>query len=76
MHLLETRYQREWADREFPGGIVRYLDSIGFLSERITLAHCAWARPDELDLLAERNVTISVNTSFESAPALRHRAAA
>jgi 5-methylthioadenosine/S-adenosylhomocysteine deaminase len=63
MHLLETRYQREWADREFPGGIVNYLDSIGFLSERTTLAHCAWARPDELELLAERYVTISVNTS-------------
>jgi cytosine/adenosine deaminase-related metal-dependent hydrolase len=63
MHLLETRYQREWADRNFPHGIVEYLDSIGFLSERLTLAHCAWARPDELELLAERGVTISVNTS-------------
>ena len=63
MHLLETRYQRAWADQNFPGGIVRYLDKIGFLSPRLTLAHCAWARPDELELLAERGVTISVNTS-------------
>jgi cytosine/adenosine deaminase-related metal-dependent hydrolase len=63
MHLLETRYQREWADASFPDGIVKYLDSIGFLGERLTLAHCAWARPDELELLAERRVTISVNTS-------------
>lgn len=63
MHLLETHYQREWADVNFPDGIVRYLDSIGFLSPRLTLAHCAWARPDELELLAERGATISVNTS-------------
>lgn len=63
MHLLETRYQREWADQNFPDGIVRYLDSIGFLSPRLTLAHCAWARPDELALIAERGATISVNTS-------------
>jgi cytosine/adenosine deaminase-related metal-dependent hydrolase len=63
MHLLETRYQREWADQNFPAGIVEYLDSIGFLSERLTLAHCAWARPEELELLAERGVIISVNTS-------------
>ena len=63
MHLLETRYQREWADRAFPDGIVGYLDQMGFLSERTTLAHCTWARPDELALLAERKVTISVNTS-------------
>ncbi len=29
----------------------------------MTLAHCVWARPDELELLAERGVIISVNTS-------------
>ncbi len=63
MHLLETRYQREWADRTYPGGIVRYLKNIGLLSPRLTLAHCAWARPDELDLIAERGATIAVNTS-------------
>jgi cytosine/adenosine deaminase-related metal-dependent hydrolase len=63
MHCLETRYQREWADREIPNGVIRYLDAIGLLSPRLTLAHCTWARPDELELLAERGVTISVNTS-------------
>src|SRR4051812_7684752 len=63
MHLLETRYQRDWADQNFPDGIVRYLDSIRLLSPRLTLAHCAWARPDELALIAERGATISVNTS-------------
>lgn len=63
MHLLETRYQREWADHAHPQGIVRYLDSLGLLSRRLTLAHCAWARPDELALLAERGVTIAINTS-------------
>ncbi|WP_315834721.1 amidohydrolase family protein [Bradyrhizobium prioriisuperbiae] len=63
MHLLETRYQRAWLDAAYPDGGVRYLDSIGLLSPRLTLAHCAWARPDELELLAERGVTISVNTS-------------
>ena len=60
---LETRYQRAWADTEFPDGIVSYLDAIGLLSPRLTLAHCTWARPDELELIAERGATISVNTS-------------
>jgi 5-methylthioadenosine/S-adenosylhomocysteine deaminase len=63
MHLLETRYQRDWADHAFPDGIVRHLDAIGLLSPRLTLAHCTWARPAELALLAERGVTIAVNTS-------------
>jgi len=63
MHCLETRYQRQWADQAHPDGIVRFLDDIGLLSPRLTLAHCTWARPDELALLAERGVTLSVNTS-------------
>jgi cytosine/adenosine deaminase-related metal-dependent hydrolase len=63
MHLLETRYQRQWADANYPDGVVRMLDRIGLLSPRLTLAHCVWATPDELELLAERGVIISVNTS-------------
>lgn len=63
MHLLETKYQRQWADAAYPNGIVRMLDEIGLLSPRLTLAHCVWAMPEELELLAERGVTISVNTS-------------
>lgn len=63
MHLLETKYQRQWADANYPEGMVRMLDRIGLLSPRLTLAHCVWARPDELELLAERGVTIVVNTS-------------
>jgi cytosine/adenosine deaminase-related metal-dependent hydrolase len=63
MHLLETRYQRAWADATHPAGVVKHLDTLGLLSPRLTLAHCVWARPDELELLAERGVTVAVNTS-------------
>ena len=63
MHLLETRYQRAWADAAHPDGVAKHLDALGLLSPRLTLAHCVWARPDELELLAERGVTIAINTS-------------
>ena len=63
MHLLETKYQRAWADRTFPQGIVRYLDEIGLLNERVSFAHCIWMRPDEMELVAERGATIVSNTS-------------
>jgi cytosine/adenosine deaminase-related metal-dependent hydrolase len=62
MHLLETQYQRDWADKTFPDGIVTYLDQIGLLSPRLTLAHCTWARPAEFELIAARGTTIVVNT--------------
>lgn len=63
MHLLETIYQRQWADRAFPGGVVRFLKDIGLLSDRLTVAHCIHARPDELDMIAESGATIVTNFS-------------
>lgn len=63
MHLLESRYQREWADARYPQGIVRHLADIGLLSQRLAVAHGVWLRPDECELLADRGVTLSVNTS-------------
>ncbi|MBX9823912.1 MAG: amidohydrolase family protein [Xanthobacteraceae bacterium] len=63
MHLLETSTQRTWLDANYPDGILKFLDRIGFLSPRLTLAHCTWARPDELELIAARGATIAVNTS-------------
>ena len=63
MHLLETVYQRAWADQHYPQGIVHYLRDIGFLSERLTLAHCIHARPDELDIIAASGARIVTNIS-------------
>jgi cytosine/adenosine deaminase-related metal-dependent hydrolase len=63
MHLLETIYQRAWADEHFPQGIVRYLRDIGFLSERLTLAHCIHARPDEIEMIAASGARIVTNFS-------------
>ncbi len=63
MHLLETVYQRRWADLNFPGGMIRYLKDIGLLSERLTLAHCVHARPDELEMIAQSGARIVTNFS-------------
>jgi cytosine/adenosine deaminase-related metal-dependent hydrolase len=63
MHLLESRVQREYLDYVYPQGPLRYLDQIGLLSHRLSVAHAVWVRPDEMDLLAERGVTVSTNAS-------------
>jgi cytosine/adenosine deaminase-related metal-dependent hydrolase len=63
MHCQETRFQRQWADQRYPDGFVRHLDRPGLLSPRLTLAHCVWLRPEECELLAERGVTLAINTS-------------
>ena len=63
MHLLESRRQRAWLDAAYPQGIVRFLDDIGLLSPRLTLAHGVHLTDAECALLAERGVTVAVNTS-------------
>jgi cytosine/adenosine deaminase-related metal-dependent hydrolase len=63
MHLLETARQREWADTEYQAGLIPHLDKLGLLSDRLSVAHGVWLRPDELELLAERGVSIVVNSS-------------
>jgi cytosine/adenosine deaminase-related metal-dependent hydrolase len=62
MHLLETVYQRAWADRHFPD-MVGWLGDIGFLSERLTLAHCIHARPEELEMIAASGTRFVTNFS-------------
>jgi cytosine/adenosine deaminase-related metal-dependent hydrolase len=63
MHLMESKVQREYLDARYPQGPLRFLDSIGLLSPRLSIAHAVWLRPDEMDLLAERGVSVSINTS-------------
>ena len=63
MHLLETKRQRTWTDKIYSRGIVQFLDEVGFLSPRLTVAHGVWLTPDECALLAERGVTVAVNTT-------------
>lgn len=63
MHLLETIYQRAWADRHFPDGVIKYLRDIGLLSPRLTLAHGIHARPDELEILAASGARLVTNFS-------------
>jgi cytosine/adenosine deaminase-related metal-dependent hydrolase len=63
MHFLESRTQREWMDANYPDGVIKFLDKIGLLSQRLTIAHGVWLRPDELDVLAARGVIVSLNAS-------------
>ena len=62
-HLLETRRQRAWADAHFEGGVVGHLDRCGLLTDRLTVAHGVWLDGQDIARLADRGVTIAVNTS-------------
>jgi cytosine/adenosine deaminase-related metal-dependent hydrolase len=62
-HLLETRYQRQWAEAAYPNGHLRHLDDLGLLSPRFTGAHGVWLDDADCALLAARGAAIAINTS-------------
>ena len=74
MHLLESRYVREWADHAYSMGIIKHIKSLGLLSPRLAVAHGTWLRGEECSELAENGVTVSVNTSSKSSSSVWCRA--
>ncbi len=63
MHLLETPYQREYANRHFGITAVKHLHQIGFLSSALTLGHGTWMTEEDIRLIADAQVMICHNAS-------------
>lgn len=61
IHVLETKVQAV-TGREFYGKtLVEYIDSIGVLSDRTTLAHSIWVTDSDIARMAERQSSVAHN---------------
>lgn len=60
-HLLETRVQAEIAQQRYATTMVRHLDDIGALSDRLSCAHTIWIEPDDIELMAARGAAVVHN---------------
>ncbi len=58
-HLAETQWEVSEIQKNHGKTPVEYMDSIGFLSERLFAAHCVWVTDKEIEILAERNVGVA-----------------
>lgn len=58
IHLSETKGEVESFTKEHGKSPVEYLESIGFLSERVAAAHCVWLSSKDISILAERKVNV------------------
>ena len=63
MHLLETPYQREYAQRRTGGSALTFIDRFGLVGPRLTIGHGVWMTPDDIALLAERGGCLCHNCS-------------
>lgn len=62
-HLVETKLQMEYAFKAFGKSAVEHLEEKGFLSPLLSVAHCVWVNPRDIEILANHNVSIAHNPS-------------
>jgi len=63
MHLLETAYQKEYAQRRGGCTAVEYIDRFGLLGPQMTLGHGVWLSEKDIDRLAETGTCVCHNCS-------------
>ncbi|MBI4489538.1 MAG: amidohydrolase [Deltaproteobacteria bacterium] len=60
-HMLETKIQRWAARRLYRKGLGERLNRLGFLSPRLSAAHCIWLDDREMDLMASSGSSVVHN---------------
>jgi 5-methylthioadenosine/S-adenosylhomocysteine deaminase len=63
MHLLETPYQRVYAQRRGSRSAVKHLAELGAIGPWLTIGHGVWCDEDDLALLAASNARVCHNAS-------------
>ncbi|RVA21223.1 amidohydrolase, partial [Mesorhizobium sp. M7D.F.Ca.US.004.03.1.1] len=63
MHLVETKYQQEYARRRTGTTAVKHLQRLGMLGPRMTLGHGVWVSEEDIDILAQSGTCICHNCS-------------
>lgn len=59
IHLSETEWEVGELMTRYRARPVAFLDSLGFLDETVTAAHCIWVENEEIETLAKRRVGVS-----------------
>jgi cytosine/adenosine deaminase-related metal-dependent hydrolase len=63
MHLLETAYQKAYAEKRGGGTAVDYIEKFDLLSPRLTLGHGVWLNESDMDKLAHHGACVCHNCS-------------
>ncbi|MFW6207210.1 MAG: amidohydrolase family protein [Spirochaetota bacterium] len=63
IHVQQTKLQNLYGYTQYGTSLLGYLDSIGFLDERVTIGHAVWISEKDIDLLAARGVSVTHHAS-------------
>ena len=61
IHLAETPTECDNCVKQYGMTPVRFLNSLGLLSENLVIAHCLWVDDDEINMLADNGVKVVHN---------------
>ena len=61
IHILETKLQRVLGEVKYRKSLVRYVNDLGFLDERVMVIHAIWVDDFDVDLMAAAGCSIAHN---------------
>jgi 5-methylthioadenosine/S-adenosylhomocysteine deaminase len=61
VHVLETKTQRVFGAQKFGKSLVRYIDDLGLLDERMLVIHAIWVDDADIAILARSGCTVAHN---------------
>jgi 5-methylthioadenosine/S-adenosylhomocysteine deaminase len=61
VHILETKTQRVFGEEKLGKSLVKYVDDLGFLDERMLVIHAIWIDDADIAILAKSGCTIAHN---------------
>jgi 5-methylthioadenosine/S-adenosylhomocysteine deaminase len=61
VHVLETKLQRVLGEEKFGGSLVRYVERLGLLSDRMNIIHAVWVDEHDMDLIAAAGAVVAHN---------------
>ncbi len=61
VHILETKTQRVFGEEKLGKSLVKYVDDLGFLDERMLVIHAIWIDDEDIAVLAKSDCTIAHN---------------
>jgi cytosine/adenosine deaminase-related metal-dependent hydrolase len=62
-HLMETHYQKQYAQMRTGGSALRYLDQLGLTGPNLTIGHGVWMTEEDIEICAHSGTHICHNCS-------------
>ena len=63
IHVQQTKLQNLYGYKQYGTSLLGFLDSLGFLDEKVTVGHAVWISEKDIELLAARGVSVTHHAS-------------